>query len=169
MNINSEELVVGSVTAAPQRLTGLDRLSLQGWLPRILIWNCQLDIKLLISSLKKAIDLYPYVAGRLCSQLDTHDFIIANNKGVKFTVDSYNKKIPIDISKETIDIYQYDDVDELAHQVDPESVDENTPLLQIKLSMPLKTQNQLNYVFVLELCKTSNYQLLCHVDFNCCL
>ena len=135
MNINSEELVVGSVTAAPQRLTGLDRLCLQGWLPRILIWNCQLDIKLLISSLKKAIDLYPYVAGRLCSQLDTHDFIIANNKGVKFTVDSYNKKIPIDISKETIDIYQYDDVDELAHQVDPESVDEKTPLLQIKLSI----------------------------------
>jgi len=112
---------------SPQPLNGVDILSLD-FVNYSLLFDHTLDEKTLVDSLKKALSIYPYFSGRIKDIYSDCPIVTACDSGISFTTESYSEDI--------LCFTSYDSHYLQRCHIKPESafVDEDTPLLQLKLS-----------------------------------
>ncbi len=103
------------------------------YLKSIRVYNKRLDETTLISSLKKTLALFPYLTGRLFFDKMGLPYIKANNAGVLFTTEEKNIPLPNYTNDNPVNFQ----ASNYMHNICKQQRDENTPLLQIKLSQYL--------------------------------
>ena len=135
MDSHCDKLVYGQLQASPQKLFGQDIMSLKGFMPRLLVWNHRLEIKPLITSLEKVIDLYPYISGRIHGINSPDPTLHGSNKGVRFVCEERDEPLPFLCDHQPIDIHKYEGLNQLILEVENDCFDEETPLFQVKLSL----------------------------------
>ena len=135
MDSHCDKLVYGKLKANSQKLFGHDLIYLKGFLPRLLVWNHRLEIKPLITSLEKVIDLYPYISGRIHGINSPDPTLYGSNKGVRFVCEERDEPLPFLCDNQPIDIHKYKGLKQLLLEVESDSFDEDTPLFQVKLSL----------------------------------
>lgn len=124
----SIEILHSGKKALSQRLSGFD-LVFSSFFTLVFLYNHKLSEKKLIDSLKKAMQLNPYICGRLKGLESTKPIITAEDDGILWITQFYNKEIE--------DFIGYLDLHPDEGLIVPQNpaVNENTPLLQIKLSL----------------------------------
>lgn len=125
-------IVTGAEVAYRQELTVVDLATGDVADPRLLIYTHILSEAELLASLKQAIDINPYVAGRVLGLKTGVPVISAANQGLLFSCENFATKTPLyGINKSIASI---DEVRDFCHFIKKSDVDEYTPLVQIKLS-----------------------------------
>lgn len=126
------KVITGTKVASAQPLSPIDLIYKDIYSIIAFVYDYELQEDSIYDGLMRSLDINTYVGGRLSGALTKSPMIHGNNKGIVFSSCKYDSIIP-EYSSENL-IKSSDKAEKYLLECPADSLDENTPLVQIKLS-----------------------------------